>query len=77
MTLNIIHLPERIDRGELLQKELYEQRIVDYKIWDGIIDPTCTSRGISQAHKQIIRFAKENNFKERKKYSCKGYKKVS
>jgi hypothetical protein len=60
MIINIIHLPERLDRWLTLQKELEEQGITEYKIWDGIIDDGHnTTRAISRAHKQIIQFAKE------------------
>jgi len=64
MTLHIIHLPERIDRLELLQKELEQESITDYKIWNGIVDPSKTARGISRSHKQIVRFALENGLTE-------------
>lgn len=58
MKLNIIHLPHRTDRMELLMKELEGQGITNYQIWDGIIDREHAPRGISQAHKQIVRAAK-------------------
>src|ERR1035437_4748267 len=64
MELNIIHLPTRVDRWNLLQKELQEQNITDIKIWNGIIDSTLILRGISQAHKQIVKDAKEKNLSE-------------
>ena len=64
MKVNIIHLPERTDRMELLEKELHEQNIFDYRIWDGIVDPIITNRGISQAHKQIVKNAKDNGLSE-------------
>lgn len=54
MTLNIIHLPHRTDRWQSLQSELANQHITDYQIWDGIIDPELSCRGISRAHKRII-----------------------
>jgi len=31
MTLNIIHLPHRTDRLDLLQKELDQEKITDYQ----------------------------------------------
>jgi hypothetical protein len=62
--LNIIDLPHRIDRLELLNRELQEQQIVDYKIWAGIIDSELPCRGISKAHKVIIKFAKKENLSE-------------
>jgi hypothetical protein len=71
MTLNVIHLPHdnpgsprhRQERWDNLMKELSHQKINDYKIWDGIkMIPTKT--GISRAHKQIIKYAKENNLEQ-------------
>jgi hypothetical protein len=62
--LNIIHLPERLDRAELLKNELIEQGITNFKLWDGIKDSRLVNRGISKAHKQIVQCAKENNFPE-------------
>jgi hypothetical protein len=64
MTLNIIHLPQRNDRMEILLGELSSQHIVNFKLWDGIIDPDKTCSGISRAHKQVVHFAKENKFPE-------------
>ena len=64
MHLNIIHLPHRIDRQELMKKELVEQDITDYTIWDGIINPNIIAKGISQAHKQIIKYAKDKELEE-------------
>ena len=58
MLLNIIHLPHRADRMNLLQNELTSQHIRDYKIWDGIVDREKTCRGISRSHKQIVADAK-------------------
>lgn len=58
--LHIIHLSHRKDRLELLQQGLREQRVTDFRIWDGIQDPESTRRGISKAHKQIIAWAKAN-----------------
>jgi hypothetical protein len=59
MQINIIHLSERTDRWELLKKELDSQGISDFKIWPGIVDSVIPARGISKAHKQIVRYAKE------------------
>lgn len=61
MMLNIIHLEKRKDRYENLMRELCVQGITDYQIWPGIIDKQ-PKVGVSRAHKQVIRFAKENNF---------------
>jgi hypothetical protein len=64
MRLNIIHIPQRTDRMKLLQQELYFQGVQDYRLWDGIVDPLLPYRGISKAHKQIVRHAKENSLPE-------------
>ena len=64
MTLNIIHLSDRIDREKLLKKEMKEQNIFDYRLWDGIVDPKIPSRGISKAHKQIVKYARINLLQE-------------
>jgi len=58
MTIHIIHLPHRSDRYELLLKELENQHIKDFRIWDGIVDKEIVSRGIAKAHKQIVKHAK-------------------
>jgi hypothetical protein len=64
MTLNIIHLPYRKDRMELLNNELIEQEISDYRIWNGIIDSEMPFRGISRAHKQIVAWAKDQKYEQ-------------
>ena len=64
MTINIIHLSGRLDREKSLKKELIEQNISDYKIWEGIIDPNIPSRGISKAHKQIVKYGLDNSLQE-------------
>ena len=61
MTINIIHLRDTDyseERFNSLTKEMNEQRMADYRIWDGIHD-TNRIRGISKAHKQIVSYAKE------------------
>jgi hypothetical protein len=58
MIVNIIHLPEREDRLELLQKEIDAQGLT-VVYWPGVKDPlNRVFVGISQAHKQIVRDAK-------------------
>lgn len=64
MFLNIIHLENRADRLKLLKKELNDEYISEYKIWNGIIDPIITARGISLAHKQIVEYAKKEKLSE-------------
>jgi len=64
MRLNIIHLPHRTDRLITLRQELVLQNIDDFKIWDGIIDEDCPYVGISKAHKQIVKQARDQNLRE-------------
>ena len=64
MQLNIIHLAHRRDRWLRLKKELRNQAISNYKIWDGIVDPYIPARGISKAHKQIVQYALKYNLPE-------------
>ncbi len=64
MQVNIIHLPARTDRWQTLLSELSTQKISDYRIWDGVIDPITPFRGISKAHKQIVQFAKDDDLPE-------------
>ena len=61
MLLNIIHLKYRKDRLINLVKELDNQLITEYLIWDGVLDLENPSRGISKAHKQIVQLAQKNN----------------
>ncbi len=56
MELNIIHLEHRKDRFKLLENQLVEQNIVNYRLWEGIVDKN-PKRGIAKAHKQIIEWA--------------------
>ena len=60
MRINIIHLPQRRDRFELLTEQLSQHLITDYTIWPGIISKT-PATGISRAHKQIVQWAKTSN----------------
>ena len=62
MLINIIHLKHRFDREIQFQNELASQNIFSYKVWDGIIDPLISARGISKAHKQIVAWAKKKIF---------------
>lgn len=64
MTLNIIHLQNRLDRLQLSQQQLKFENITDFVIWNGILDADLPSRGISRAHKQIVNYAKENKLSE-------------
>jgi hypothetical protein len=60
--LNIINLPQRSDRRVSILRELQQQGITDFRIWDGIPDPVNPPAGISQAHKQIVHHARENKW---------------
>jgi len=62
--MNIIHLAHRVDRLQLLQKELLSQQIVEYRIWNGVIDVESPCRGICRAHKEIIEWAKREKLTE-------------
>lgn len=62
--VNTINLSHRVDRYENIQKQFSEQGIIDFKIWPGIIDPMIKQRGVSQAHKQIVRWAATLNLPE-------------
>jgi hypothetical protein len=66
--LNIIHLfdgsPHADDRMWNIQRQLQSQNISDYKIWAGVEDRKNPSTGINQAHKLVVRKARENNLTE-------------
>lgn len=57
---NIINLEKRKDRRESVTKEL-EREGVPYQFWPGVIMPMA-KQGISIAHKNVIRWAKKNNY---------------
>ena len=62
--LNVIYddrSPEDYDR---LIKLFNEQGIVNYKFWDAVVLTHSIVESISESHKSIIRWAKENNLKE-------------
>lgn len=61
MEINIIHLKQRTDRLQLLKKQLLEQRIENYKLWDGVTDEKNPKQGIAKAHKQIVEWARNQN----------------
>ena len=64
MQLNVIHLPQRTDRYDLLMKEIDDQGISDYRLWDGIVVPGKVATGISRAHRQIVQDAKDKGLPE-------------
>lgn len=62
-SLNILHLPKRVDRMENLVNELAEQEITDYTIIEGFIDLAAVFRGINNSHKSIVRLAQQQGLK--------------
>jgi hypothetical protein len=64
--IHIIHLRNTDysnDRYNSFTKEMNEQGITDYKVWDGIHDVD-RIRAISRAHKQIVQYAKDQGLPE-------------
>lgn len=61
--LNVLHLPHRTDRLELLLTQFKEQGITNYKLWDGKIGQSMKERrsNVAWGHKQIVQHAKDNN----------------
>lgn len=64
-TLNILHPSSRKDRYELLMKQLEQQKITDYKLWDNPIGQSMVQRRslVCSGHKKIVQHAKDNNLK--------------
>lgn len=58
ITAHVLHKPDRTDRFELITKESVEQGF-EIKWFDAIVEFP-PKVGITKAHKQIIRYAKEN-----------------
>ncbi len=58
MLINIIHLSNRVDRMQLLKDEIVTQNVASFRVWEGVVDNTLVRRGISRAHKNVIRDAK-------------------
>ncbi len=73
--LNIIHLPknlfeegtveyeEAVFREDNIKKQVQENSIQDYKIWDGVYMPQIPFMGINLAFKRLITHAKETGLK--------------
>jgi len=61
LTLHIIHNNDDYFRLDRLKKELFEQGIDNFFLWDAVYDERGTYQGINKAHKQIVQWAKENN----------------
>jgi hypothetical protein len=65
-TIHIIHLrgtEYSQERFDSFTKEMNEQGISDYRVWDGIHDSN-KIRAISRAHKQVVAYAKESGLSE-------------
>lgn len=60
-TIHVICLPQR---KPLIEKEFAKHNITDYRLWPAIEDRMIRKRGINQAHKQIVIWAKCNNLPE-------------
>jgi hypothetical protein len=58
--INIIHLPQREDRLLLVKDQLTQQNLQGC-FWPGIPDIDNPKKGIAQAHKQVIKHAKQGN----------------
>jgi len=54
--VNVINLPKRTDRLRSFEIQASEQGF-EYKVFDGIIDLPMVMRGISDAHKRVVRYA--------------------
>ncbi len=63
MTAHIIHNPSRTDRLKLLENELVTQGIEDYIFFPAVKGKN-PMEGISKAHKNVVRYAKENKMPE-------------
>ncbi len=61
--LNVLHLPHRTDRLELLLTQFKEQGITEYRLWEGKLGQSMRDRRINicAGHKQIVQHAKDNN----------------
>lgn len=59
--LHILHLGHRVDRFEVLKREISNQGINRYKVWDGIYNPQQPTIAIAQSHKMIVEYAKNQN----------------
>lgn len=64
MTVQILYDNRHQEKWEPLMRELAEQGIVDYRIWDPVECPESVIQSINLSHKQIIRWAKENDLPE-------------
>lgn len=63
MTAHIIHNPKRVERFSVLQSELQRQGITEYVLHNAV-QSKFPAMGISIAHKNVVRYAIENNLPE-------------
>ena len=61
--LNLLHLQKRTDRIPSLLRQLAEQQIDFYSIWEGIDNKKNTKQAITTGYKRIIQRAKNNSDK--------------
>lgn len=54
----------RDERRPLIEKEMKEQRITNYRLWEGVHDKNSVVRSISLGHRMIVEYAKARGFKE-------------
>lgn len=58
--INVINIATRQDRLLSVCNEMRIQQ-APFRIWDGVTDKLTTAQNINSAHKQIVRWAKEND----------------
>lgn len=63
MILNVLHDTFRADRYKLLMAEVSAQGL-EIKLWEAVKGNRKSSMNVNAAHKQIVRYAKENNLPE-------------
>ncbi|HNP07165.1 MAG TPA: hypothetical protein PKN99_06045 [Cyclobacteriaceae bacterium] len=64
MHLHIVHLKHRQDRLSQVLRELEIQIFDNYVLWEGFLDTEKPSRGIAEAHNQIVSWASEQGLQE-------------
>lgn len=62
-TIHVIHLSHRRDRAKLLRREV-RNHPVRVRLWSGVQVKGLAFRGIAQAHKRIVRWAKDAGLPE-------------
>lgn len=63
MTVHVINLEFRKDRMEHFDKQAKEHGF-DYVRWEAIYDKKNTKKAINKSHKQVVKYAQENNLRE-------------